>query len=125
MDKETILALFAALTEELAKLKGAFSSYITNPSIPLDDRWKVFVMAPVYVSNHEDWEVKFPNYESMNGEISWYDDFYRDRHTVVDTVDTAELIKEREGRGEVVKGSYDCFREEVLEQNLKSFTYDC
>jgi hypothetical protein len=122
-----------------------FAKTIADKSIPLADRWKLFVDAPSDMRGNQPWIVHFEIEETL-GEINWYDDFYLDRRAEQDMIEfvneAEEAIKEREedeeaddfaaywerafeAHGlEVVKKAIEDLKEEILESNLGSFVMD-
>ena len=76
----------ANLFDTIKKAKSAkpiFEKYIADKSIPLDERWDMFVHAPMEFRKHQ-------NYVAIDieryGNYTWYDTFHVDRHETVDCI---------------------------------------
>lgn len=104
---------------KIIEVKPQFEKVIADKTIPLEDRWNLFVSAPSQMCNHR----PFIQHIHIGGrEISWYDDFGRDRYEEIDMIDAIEWME-------------DCFedwgvdqvnemKEYILAHNLRSFTND-
>lgn len=104
---------------KIIEVKPQFEKVIADKTIPLEDRWNLFVSAPSHMCNDR----PFSQHVNINGrEISWYDDFGKDRYEHVDMVAAVEWME-------------DCFdqwgtdqvnemKEYILTHNLRSFTND-
>ena len=108
-------------------LKEVFSDYIKDKSVPLEDRWEVFCAAPDDFSIHEGCQYHFDREEDDFGEISWYDDFYYDRHQTVHMESLIDKIQDKVNDRFSPKWNLEVlqnFKEEILSKNLKSFVND-
>lgn len=123
-----ILAKIKKLEERIKDLKEEFKFEIANVNTPLKKRWKLFVDAPDPLRDHQSWIQHF-DLENRVGDISWYDDFYKERYALVRMVDIIDMCEEYLADG-TPKGGFntqekiDAFKEEILKKNLGSFTYD-
>lgn len=107
-----------------------FAAYIANKNIPLKERWEVFKEAPSSLSNHDPFMPQFENFDVQN----WVDG--SDRYSTYNTVywideQLVESLAEytdgedtQEEEFERVSKELDPLREEILQLNLKSWTFD-
>lgn len=120
--------------------KEDFKAVIKDKSIPLKDRWELFSHAPAGFSEQDPW-IWNPEALKPLGRSPWRDLIWAERHRVINLVDQLSdwiyeygIIPEDgdapyEGREE---GDEDrltpeivlALVEEVLENNIVSFTYD-
>jgi hypothetical protein len=121
----------------VANLQKTFCEVIKDKTIPLNDRWDLWRGAPSDLKAHDSCVVHF-DIEDKVGEISWYDDFYIERHETVDMFDLIERIREDVKYGamdyaytkRITKKFVECselldeWREEILQMNLESFEFD-
>lgn len=116
-------------------LKAQYLSIIHNKNIDLDIRWKTFIEAPHEFKKHELYGPYFVVIDQITN-FSWYDDMSLDRHQ---TMDSKNLISRIEESLVTHKSGYATslskhfisnpelileLKEEILEQNMGSFTYD-
>lgn len=83
--KEKLLKQIADLAEIQKTLEPACREYCADESIPVDDRWQLFKVAP----NKEDksfYEIPDNDEVGLEEEISPYDDWYLDRYQTFDVV---------------------------------------
>jgi hypothetical protein len=115
--------------------KDNFKTVIKDKSIPLKERWELFVKAPTELREKDNWIQSFKALdEALGSQVSWYDDFNRERHETVYLLDIVSdleyLIKDCElcsKRFEVFVNKpelLDQYKEEILEKNIESFEYD-
>lgn len=103
-----------------ADLRARYCAYITDTSVPLDQRWKAFGIAPSDWKEHESFMVTF----DTDKEVDWMNDFWFERHEVLDTHDFFSDCLELSGAEKWDQVKVDKFREEVLKKNLGSFKMD-
>lgn len=107
-------------------LQVEYVAYIKDKSIPLADRWEAFCAAPTEFQEHESWIQHFDSEELLpNGEINFYDDFYVEKYTEVYMENFIANIEEdpdyhEDWTPEIIAA----FKEEILEKNMGSFTFD-
>ena len=120
--------------DRIATLKEDFARVIADTELPLEERWDLFVKAPDFLKEYKGWVEDF---KAFPCEITWYDDFNKERHETVDTVSIVESIVEdvKYSGGDFEKSKL-CTRlgitpdvlvalkEEILSKNLGSFVYD-
>ncbi len=112
--------------------KHCLTSFITDTENPLQERWSVFVEAPVCLKNHKPWVFNFTFPDGTKYECD-YDAGY-ERYMVKDMVDIINDMKENEAcetnfDGENMEDFPDstnvaAFKEFILSQNLGSFCVD-
>jgi hypothetical protein len=120
-DKELMINKINVFLNDRDVIKQSFESYITNSNETLENRWKVFKLAPLELKNHESYIVHFDAEKMVNGgEIIWFDDFYFERYETIKTVRVIELMNEKGYKKNII----DAFKQEILELNLGSFKYD-
>jgi hypothetical protein len=106
------------------KLKKKYISFITDKTIDLDLRWKLYCHAPASFKNENSYIVNFEAEKLLeSGKINWYDDFYRDRYCTVYMKDIVQDMYEDE-REKYSEDFIQTFKEEILELNLDSFIND-
>lgn len=116
---EDINEELSAVKQKLTVLKPQFEQLISDQTIALDDRWNLFVQAPVYIKNQNPWIVDI---KIAGKEILWYDDFYVDRYVVVNmenTIESMTLYPEKWTNEHINE-----MKEFILSKNLHSFTND-
>ena len=109
-------------------LKDKYLAYIKDTSISLDERWEVFVEAPIEWQEHD---MSYPHFDAesllKSREISWYDDFGIDKHETVYMVEVVEHSIEKskdEDEENFTLEFVAALKAEVLEMNLGLFDYD-
>lgn len=130
MKKEEFIKLFEAIEnsfkaiEDLAEgSRKDFGDLIKDKSVPLDERWELFCRAPDSIKLHDRWIHEF-KWEEKHQAISWYDDFYMDRHQTVDMQAIIEIMEENESGTEYSEEMILDMKEEILDKNLGSFCND-
>jgi len=126
----------------IAAASEKFKATIKDKSIPLEDRWGLFLKAPDYLIDHDFWTAGLKTLdESDNGHFSYYDNWYVERHETVHVIDKVsdlesdlKYFKENPGTAVHIKkwkmffyenpSKLDELKEEILEKNLGSFEYD-
>lgn len=124
----------------LTDAKKNISELLTNKNVPLETRWNFFVKYGDMIGNTKSWVCHFDVEKKLIpinlkdraddnyvGEISWYDDFYKERgntiimHEIIEGIcDSMDRFMKKGWTPELV----DEFKEEILANNLYSFTYD-
>jgi hypothetical protein len=109
-------------------IKNRFIEYIQDKTIPMENRWEVFLEAPSDWKNHESYIQHFDVEKKLiSREISWYDDFYIEKNETVHMENVIERLEEDledfEKHG-WTKDLISELKEEILQTNLGSFNYD-
>jgi hypothetical protein len=130
-DRYTLRDGFKDFVLDKAELKRELEEYITAPHFSLDLRWQMFLDAPIDLSNHETsiyHGLDFINQGDENSE-PWHRVRYAERGWIIELVD---LISDLESKNSSYL-KWPCFKEEgfvnkvkeqLLKDNIKSFTYD-
>lgn len=116
----------------LTEVKENISELLTNKNVPLETRWNFFIKYGDLIGNEGGWIQHFKVEKKLpDGEISWYDDFYKERYETIIMVDIIESIYDKIADDKRSKGSnrqsgwneelVDEFKEEILAENLYSF----
>lgn len=109
----------------LGEAKKKFKKYIKDKSVPLEERWEFFTIAPDFLKDHKGWVESFKILDDKG--IEYYDDFGYERYRRVDTEDLVatlfECLEEWKDR-ELTEGDIHEIMEEILLKNMGSFTHD-
>ena len=112
-------------------LKKQYLKYIQDRKLPLNDRWDVFVAAPIDIKEEEPWIQEF-DIEKKVGKFPWFD-WGRERNETVDVSDFINNIDFEDNIGisdlygldrQFTIESLNEFKEEVLQKNIGSFNLD-
>ena len=68
-------------------LKSQFARVITDPSIPLEERWNMFVSVPE-MHDYSTYSVDLPGCK-----VDWYNDLYVERHEICDLVEFITTVE--------------------------------
>lgn len=114
----------ASLESAIKDLKAEFAAYVSNKSIPLDERWALFKKAPSSLTNTSRWSWDFKCVD-----VSWYHDYHVKRYETVNLVDFIEdhLAYEIETDDDAKKKwepLIPLMKEEILADNTREFVYD-
>jgi hypothetical protein len=106
------------LNKQIEAIKSEFAAYIADKSIPLDERWEVFMNAPDNLQGSSPWIQRF---KGLPKDFVGYDGpVYAERYQTVDVEYILDVISEIDpSKIDVV-----AFKEDVLSKNLYSFKYD-
>lgn len=112
------------LNKQLLVLKAEFSVFLSDKTIPLNERWDLFRKAPAGLVETSPWVWSFECIE-----IRWYDEFNIDRHETVSLVSLmddwiAERIEDDEYEREKWESLVPLMKEEILASNTREFTFD-
>lgn len=121
-----------AIKDQTVALKPAFVEYISNKTIPLSDRWDVFVLADNRLKEHKPYG---PGFSALDSEVVGQE---RVIHMVREcSKDTCVLIAEitdKLNNIDDVASDYQAdlllaidiieLKEEILSENCGSFTFD-
>lgn len=124
---ELIVKQLAEAQALVSQLKPEFEEYIKNSAVSLDERWGVFKGAPKFLRNEEPW---IQHLKVGTKEISWYDDFYYERHQDVDMVEVIESLEEQldptsyNHTDEFTQDDINNLKEDILSKNMGSFNLD-
>jgi len=108
-------------------LKDRFLAFISDKSVPLDERWEAFKEAPSEFLYQQSWMYHFKSEALLpEKEIEWYEggdeSFYVERHQTVYMIDFLDdwVLDKESFTPEIIAA----FKEEVLENAMESFEYD-
>lgn len=90
MGKEEIKSLFL---DDVDSRKKQIREYIQNLSNSYEDRKEVWENTPDHLKTQDAWILHLPEFEKKYGEISWFDDFYCERYTVVDLTNCLDIVE--------------------------------
>jgi hypothetical protein len=113
-----IQAIIGNVDQVIASARPVFAAYIKDTSISLDERWQAFTAANDALKDHQRFQADLT---LGREQISWYDDFCIDRYT---TVKTEWLVESLYEVGDHTPDIIAEFKEQILQQNLGSFTFD-
>jgi len=107
-----------AALDVLSSCKAEFKEWVKDKSIPLDERWKLFIDSKL--GDRKGYYQSFKNFNSND----YYDKFYWDRHMTIEVDDMYERGCEDnfEYFGSPEKANE--FREDVLNKFIYSFNND-
>jgi hypothetical protein len=114
-----------------------FMKVITDKTIPIDDRWKLFVSAPSELRGHKEYYYTF----SCFGGFEWYDDYGAERHQTINMIDfvnevqgdvdqyiqtcsTDDLVYCFTEKLVKIPNVVDKIKEELMQANIGSFVFD-
>lgn len=101
----------------LKECKEEFKQWVKDQSVPLDERWNLFIQSKL--GDHRHYYERFANFPSDG----YYDDFFWDRHMTITVDNMYEAGLDREGYLDT-QDKADEFREDVLRQFIYSFNID-
>lgn len=110
------------------QVKDVFEKFIADKSIPLNDRWVIWVNAPKSLKRHEKYIYHWVNTEFDDGVM--YDGYlyWTERYSVVDIAWVFEHISEMDEDDLVRYGISEQMiideKEKILSINLGSYVYD-
>jgi hypothetical protein len=93
---------------------------IKNKSISLEERWKMYLIVRPYLETKGIY-MDFETLENVR-EVSWYDDFYLDRHAVMELDE--DFLERAAEKFELNQQQLDALAEEILESGYGSFKND-
>jgi hypothetical protein len=123
MTKEEILDIFK-LVEDLNKMSASISSFVKNKENSFEDRLEVFVNTPKQFYTMHPWIMHLPEFEEKYGSIDWFDDFYSERHEIVDLTTIVANADEYTTTEEWDDEKFRAFQEAVLNKGIHAFTLD-
>ena len=101
------------------EIEEEVKAFVQDKSKSLEERWKIFCLAEM--GERDNWIRDFKTLsEIMGGEVSYYDDFYIERHETFEVKD----FFEREPVMDATDGLKDKLKEEILENFIWSFEFD-
>lgn len=151
---ESLVSQIVALEHEMKQAKPEFEAYIKDKSIPLTQRWQLWLDAPDSLKNTGGWisagrleAFKLLGYGGRHNEAISYEGgmVWAERHQTIDMVDILEGMLEcladklevdlpddfdwddLDGwrqHSEEAGEFLDAYREELLQKNLLSYRYD-
>jgi hypothetical protein len=108
------------LNKQIEAIKREFEVYIADKSIPLDERWEVFMNAPADLRQHYCF-LKY--FKGVPDDFVSYDGYVpAARHETVSVDRILESLEEMVD--DVAEIDIVAFKEDVLSKNLYSFEYD-
>ena len=113
-----------ALNKSIAELKKEFETYIKDKSIPLEERWDLFVEAPDSLSKMKGWIQHF-KIQNLNERIV-YEEYSRNQNCyAVDFIERAtDTLTDNDLSSEQIEEISNALKEHFLSKNLKCFQYD-
>jgi hypothetical protein len=113
-----IQAIIGNVDQVIASARPVFAAYIKDTSISLDDRWQAFTAANMALKD----ETTYGGLDLMfRGErISPYDDFYMDKYETCSGERLVIFLEENEHP----EADIADFKEQLLKNNVGSFTFD-
>lgn len=125
--KEKILQEIAEFKEMVMtgnNLRVAVRQFVTDPTLPLADRWEVWCNSPRVWRQSESFVPSFQVEADLPaGAIFWYDDFYYERHETVDMQSVVDLIQIVETPG-WTEELVNRLKEEIIQRDLLEFVFD-
>ena len=127
------MSMFESMEQEIEKLgenhervMKQFTFMIKDRSIPLDIRWKLFVEAPDYLSNHTRWIEHFEFEGGKEFEKSLYRDHQRGSFDAADVVEGGSESWDSATQTAIPADEkfVSDLKEHFLQKNLKSFEFD-
>lgn len=130
---------FKELANLEAKIKKDYLAFIGDKSIPLNDRWNLFVTAPSSLKEHFKWGSTFQTLENITPQrFNWYDHFSIDRGQTGNLLDIVTSLEADIKRYKKQKPSgnsmgvlfsqqpkqLDNLKEEILADNIETFVFD-
>jgi hypothetical protein len=74
-------------------LRDLVQVYVRDTSVALADRWEIFTLADrAHILGNHTWIQHLSTLDGLD--VSWYDDFYKERYTDVRWIDIIEQIRE-------------------------------
>jgi hypothetical protein len=116
MNFQSIQTLFAS-TENIKKIKEDIASFIKNPENPWEQREWVWENCPEAFMKQG---YSYMDYSFTDGEeVSWFDDFYTERHEVVVCRDLSDR-----GRFGEEPEEWEAFKKHCINEGILSFEFD-
>ena len=126
------------LVKEENEVKEQLTNAFKDKSIPLDERWELFVKTPVHLKKNERHYVEFATFKEGGYDFQWYDDFYIERYETVNLVRVVEKVEKEMSyigqHGYSTRPLFQSFfdddnkiirlKEEILQRGIGSFTND-
>ena len=112
---------FQEIEATVSKVKALYDTYFADKTIPLEERWHTFVLAPEYLKNDlGSMATKLGDY--FGNDVVMYDGlFHTDRHARYSTADVVESL---EDGTEYMDVPIEVIKEKILAENFGFFTYD-
>lgn len=116
-----------AHVQQSGKLAALVQQYIKDDKIDLNLRWEMFELAhSAHLLPERSYIQHIDAFDAAD--VSWYDDFYKERYTLVKWVDIVERIEDAEGSFQSklmeLKKNLSEIRAQILAAGYGSFTYD-
>jgi hypothetical protein len=112
------------LRSQIEEIKKEFAAYIADTSVPLDERWEVFMSAPSDLREHSRWIERFEGLPDDDF-IGYGGPVWVERHQTVDISDILSVLEGQEDYDfDFSAVDVTAFKEDVLKRNLYSFEYD-
>lgn len=112
-------------------LQSEVWTMLKDKSIPLNERWKVFVEASGGVINKvNSYYMDFQSMTKAGFGGSWYDDFYLDRHQTMELTSLVECLEDRNNlnsdskRFKMTEEQIEELKEEILQSGYTGFVFD-
>lgn len=117
MNKQEILELF---TDDVDIRRKSIQAFIQDSSNSYEDRKEVWANTPKHLTTGDRWILHLPTYEKKYGEISWFDDFYGERYTIVDLRACVEQLEDRDTNEDQIRE----FITECMDKGIHGFNLD-
>lgn len=127
MTKETILNKIQTLKDLQGSLEPDCKAFCADESIPVEDRWEVFQVAP---NLEHDCIYDLPPFKDvgLQRELSPYDDLYIERHETFDVVDRLQDWEDELGEdmNNIIntKEQLDAWKNHYMKKYVGSWKYD-
>lgn len=116
----------------------AIADFVRDTNNSREDRLEVFLAAPPELYNADSWVWSPPQYEAKFGHMDWYDQFYVERHAVVNVQDmVANCLRDpaenpflsyedrdNEAKKAVAAEKFKLFLDDALNECIHEFTFD-
>lgn len=119
-----ILSAYEAVQGQVKKL---FEQSISDKSIPLEDRWAIFVNAPDSLKNHHQWVISWVSPEIEDGMQYEGGIMYWEKYETVKAERAIEAMWEyisEENFHEITEEMISSEMEMLLSKNIGSYCYD-
>lgn len=118
-----VLEAMKLVTQQIESTKKMVAEYFKDTSVPLEERWAVFEITPNCFKETGDWITRL---KSLPEDHIGYDGpFFTDRYSEVDMLAVVNNIEENYEEDDYYSAiDLNAVKEEILQMNLGSFTYD-
>lgn len=109
--------------EQRQILQDTVIAYIADQQYPLEQRWRIYYLA--CKASLLDLDSYITHIPALNN-VSWYDDFYKDRYATVEWTDIVEQLDNTDDSSELYpyKLNLNTIKEQILAQGKAGFIND-